>query len=132
MYLCDSKIQLSNATITSISPSPPPFFIPSYLSSIVGHPEDVWFHVDNLSSAHVYIRMKSSNTNNNNGSITSMTIDDLHDELILDCATLVKANSIAGCKVRTGTVATTRNSIQRKRKKGREREREKRTMKITL
>ena len=54
-----------------------------------------------------------------------MTIDDLHDELILDCATLVKANSIAGCKVRTGTVATTRNSIQRKRKKGREREREK-------
>ena len=73
--------------------------------------------------------MKSSNTNNNNGSITSnMTIDDLHDELILDCATLVKANSIAGCKVRTGTVATTRNSIQRKE----EREREKRTMKITL
>ena len=49
--------------------------------------------------------MKSSNTNNNNGSInTSMTIDDLHDELILDCATLVKANSIAGCKVRNGTI----------------------------
>ena len=62
----------------------------------------------------------NTNTNNNNGSITSMTIDDLHDELILDCATLVKANSIAGCKVRTGTVATTRNSIQRK--KGREKE----------
>ena len=73
--------------------------------------------------------MKSSNTNNNNGSInTSMTIDDLHDELILDCATLVKANSIAGCKVRTGTVATTRNSIQRKRKKGRERERERKEL----
>lgn len=23
-----------------------------------GIPEDVWFHVDNLSSAHVYLRMK--------------------------------------------------------------------------
>lgn len=22
-----------------------------------GFPEDVWFHVDNLSSAHVYLRM---------------------------------------------------------------------------
>ena len=127
--ICIYAIQKFNfLTLLSLLSPPPLFFIPSYLSSIVGHPEDVWFHVDNLSSAHVYIRMKSSNTNNNNGSITSMTIDDLHDELILDCATLVKANSIAGCKVRTGTVATTRNSIQRKRKKGRERERERKEL----
>ena len=125
--ICIYAIQKFNfLTLLSLLSLP---LIPSYLSSIVlGHPEDVWFHVDNLSSAHVYIRMKSSNTNNNNGSITSMTIDDLHDELILDCATLVKANSIAGCKVRTGTVATTRNSIQRKRKKGRERERERKEL----
>ena len=27
-----------------------------------GFPEDVWFHVDNLSSAHVYVRMKKGET----------------------------------------------------------------------
>ena len=54
-----------------------------------GLPEDVWFHVDNLSSAHVYLRMKHG-----------MTLDDMSEQSILECASLVKANSIAGCKVR--------------------------------
>ena len=54
-----------------------------------GHPEDVWFHVDDLSSAHVYLRMKPD-----------MNVDDISEDLLLDCASLVKANSIAGCKVR--------------------------------
>ena len=54
-----------------------------------GLPEDVWFHVDDLSSAHVYLRMKPG-----------QTLDDISDDLLLDCASLVKANSIAGCKVR--------------------------------
>jgi predicted ribosome quality control (RQC) complex YloA/Tae2 family protein len=54
-----------------------------------GQPEDVWFHVDELSSAHVYLRMKPG-----------MTLDDVSDDLILECSALVKANSIAGCKVR--------------------------------
>ena len=31
---------------------------------------------------------------------TILTIDDIPQELILDCSCLVKANSIAGCKVR--------------------------------
>lgn len=53
-----------------------------------GLPEDVWFHVDDLSSAHVYLRMKPG-----------MTLDDIPDDLLLDCASLVKANSIQGCKV---------------------------------
>jgi predicted ribosome quality control (RQC) complex YloA/Tae2 family protein len=53
-----------------------------------GLPEDVWFHVDDLSSAHVYLRMKPD-----------MTLDDISDDLLLDCASMVKANSIAGCKV---------------------------------
>ena len=61
-----------------------------------GHPEDVWFHVDDLSSAHVYLRMKPG-----------MALDDLPQEAILDCSTLVKANSIAGCKVRTHITITT-------------------------
>mmetsp|Transcript_823 Transcript_823/g.1282 ORF Transcript_823/g.1282 Transcript_823/m.1282 type:complete len:110 (+) Transcript_823:44-373(+) len=52
-----------------------------------GHPEDVWFHVDNLSSAHVYLRMKPG-----------MTLDDLTEDQLLACSSLVKANSIQGCK----------------------------------
>ncbi|XP_022661029.1 coiled-coil domain-containing protein 25-like isoform X2 [Varroa jacobsoni] len=52
-----------------------------------GWPEDVWFHVDNLSSAHVYVRLKEG-----------QTIDDIPPELIMDCAQLVKHNSIQGCK----------------------------------
>lgn len=51
---------------------------------------DVWFHIDNLSSAHVYVRLKPG-----------MTLDDIPDDLLLDCASLVKANSIQGCKVCT-------------------------------
>lgn len=54
-----------------------------------GLPEDVWFHVDDLSSAHVYLRMKPG-----------MTMDDISEDLLLDCSALVKANSIQGCKVR--------------------------------
>jgi len=53
-----------------------------------GQPEDCWFHVDDLSSAHVYLRLNPG-----------MTMDDIPQEALLDCATLVKANSIEGCKV---------------------------------
>ncbi|KAF9649769.1 cytoplasmic protein [Thelephora ganbajun] len=50
-------------------------------------PQDVWFHVDNLSSAHVYLRMPDG-----------MTWDRIPDPLLVDCAQLVKANSIEGNK----------------------------------
>ena len=56
-----------------------------------GWPEDVWFHVDDLSSAHVYLRMKPK-----------MTLDSIPDTLLTECAALVKANSIQGCKVSGG------------------------------
>mmetsp|Transcript_17217 Transcript_17217/g.16672 ORF Transcript_17217/g.16672 Transcript_17217/m.16672 type:complete len:223 (-) Transcript_17217:177-845(-) len=62
-----------------------------------GLPEDVWFHVDDLSSAHVYLRMKPG-----------MSLDDISEELINDCATLVKANSIVGCKKSSVYVVYTR------------------------
>lgn len=62
-----------------------------------GLPEDVWFHVDDLSSAHVYLRMKPD-----------MTLDDLTEDLLLDCASLVKANSIEGCKKSSVYVVYTR------------------------
>ncbi|XP_042189036.1 coiled-coil domain-containing protein 25 isoform X3 [Callorhinchus milii] len=53
-----------------------------------GWPEDIWFHVDKLSSAHVYLRLHKG-----------QTIDDLPKEVLIDCAQLVKANSIQGSKM---------------------------------
>ncbi|TCD65788.1 Coiled-coil domain-containing protein 25 [Steccherinum ochraceum] len=50
-------------------------------------PEDVWFHVDKLSSAHVYLRMPEG-----------MSWESIPEVLLTDCAQLVKANSIEGNK----------------------------------
>eukprot|EP00238_Polyblepharides_amylifera_P010007 CAMPEP_0196589676 /NCGR_PEP_ID=MMETSP1081-20130531/64286_1 /TAXON_ID=36882 /ORGANISM="Pyramimonas amylifera, Strain CCMP720" /LENGTH=198 /DNA_ID=CAMNT_0041912541 /DNA_START=226 /DNA_END=822 /DNA_ORIENTATION=+ len=52
-----------------------------------GLPEDVWFHVDKLSSAHVYVRLNKGET-----------IEDIEKETLEDCAQLCKANSIQGNK----------------------------------
>lgn len=49
------------------------------------------FHVDDLSSAHVYLRMNSP--------ITSY--DEVPEDLIKECAQLTKDNSIEGCKKKT-------------------------------
>uniref|UniRef100_A0AAZ3P010 Coiled-coil domain-containing protein 25 n=1 Tax=Oncorhynchus tshawytscha TaxID=74940 RepID=A0AAZ3P010_ONCTS len=44
-----------------------------------------WFHVDKLSSAHVYLRMPKG-----------LTIEDIPKEVLIDCVQLVKNNSIQG------------------------------------
>ncbi|XP_043918616.1 coiled-coil domain-containing protein 25 isoform X2 [Protopterus annectens] len=61
-----------------------------------GWPEDIWFHVDKLSSAHVYLRLQKG-----------QTIEDIPKEVLTDCAQLVKANSIQGCKMSSVTVVYT-------------------------
>ncbi|KAH0547043.1 coiled-coil domain-containing protein 25 [Cotesia glomerata] len=53
-----------------------------------GWPEDVWFHVDKFSSAHVYLRLAPG-----------QSIDDVPSSVLDDAAQLVKANSIEGNKV---------------------------------
>ncbi|BET02333.1 Coiled-coil domain-containing protein [Nesidiocoris tenuis] len=53
-----------------------------------GWPEDVWFHVDKVSSAHVYLRLKEG-----------QTIEDIPADVLEDAAQLVKANSITGNKM---------------------------------
>lgn len=53
-----------------------------------GWPEDVWFHVDKVSSAHVYLRLQKN-----------QTLDDIPTSVLEDCAQLVKANSIQGNKM---------------------------------
>ncbi|CAB1342939.1 unnamed protein product [Coregonus sp. 'balchen'] len=55
-----------------------------------------WFHVDKLSSAHVYLRMPKG-----------LTIEDIPKEVLIDCAQLVKNNSIQGCKMNNINVVYT-------------------------
>lgn len=52
-----------------------------------GFPEDIWFHVDKMSSAHVYLRLPKG-----------QTMDDIPEGVLEDCVQLVKANSIQGNK----------------------------------
>ncbi|KAG6337382.1 hypothetical protein ID866_1705 [Astraeus odoratus] len=59
-------------------------------------PQDVWFHVDKLSSAHVYLRMPEG-----------MDWEAIPQALLVDCAQLVKANSIEGNKKDNITVIYT-------------------------
>nr|ACO15374.1 Coiled-coil domain-containing protein 25 [Caligus clemensi] len=53
-----------------------------------GWPEDVWFHVDKLSSAHVYLRLPEG-----------QGLDAIPPAVLKDAAQLVKANSIQGNKL---------------------------------
>lgn len=61
-----------------------------------GFPEDIWFHVDKMSSAHVYLRLHKG-----------QTIEDVNEGVLEDCAQLVKANSIQGNKVNNVDVVYT-------------------------
>lgn len=45
----------------------------------------MWFHVDNLSSAHIYVRLPEGED-----------WEKMTQELLVDCAQLTKANSIEG------------------------------------
>lgn len=62
-----------------------------------GLPEDMWFHVDDMSSAHVYLRLNKE-----------QRLEDVSDNTINECAQLVKANSIEGCKKKEVYVVYTR------------------------
>lgn len=68
-----------------------------------GWPEDVWFHVDQLSSAHVYLRLAPG-----------QTIKDIPPAVLEDAGQLVKANSISGSKMNEVDVVYTMWSNLRK------------------
>lgn len=61
-----------------------------------GLDDDVWFHVDNLSSAHVYLRLEPGEK-----------WDQIPEAILVDCAQLTKANSIQGNKRDNVTVIYT-------------------------
>ncbi|KAG1708423.1 hypothetical protein DVH05_025102 [Phytophthora capsici] len=63
-----------------------------------GFMEDIWFHVDDLSSAHVYLRLPLGQT----------TVDSVSDICLEECAQLVKENSIEGSKKKSVSVCYTR------------------------
>lgn len=52
-----------------------------------GLPIDIWFHVENLSSAHVYLRLPEG-----------ITIDSIPEDVLQECLQLVKENSRDGRK----------------------------------
>jgi hypothetical protein len=68
-----------------------------------GFPEDVWFHVDNLSSAHVYLRFPTPGTKHKPLGDLSLIPEDIVNE----CCQLVKHNSIEGCKLNSCDVVYT-------------------------
>merc|ERR1712076_109144 len=59
-----------------------------------GWREDIWFHVDGLSSAHVYLRPPEPQV----PGTTTLDIDEIPDNILQECCQLVKQNSISGCK----------------------------------
>jgi len=61
-----------------------------------GLPQDIWFHVSDLSSAHVYLRMPAG-----------QTMADIPKDTLEDCIQLVKANSITGNKLNNVDVVYT-------------------------
>ncbi|GLD93103.1 hypothetical protein PINS_up001695 [Pythium insidiosum] len=63
-----------------------------------GFLEDIWFHVDDLSSAHVYLRLP----------IGKSALDDISETCLEECAQLVKENSIEGCKKKSVKVIYTK------------------------
>merc|ERR1712046_555387 len=68
-----------------------------------GWPEDLWFHVDKLSSAHVYLRCPALNKD---GEPLNWKTD-IPKRVIQDCCQIVKNNSIEGCKMAKTDVVIT-------------------------
>ena len=66
-----------------------------------GWPTDIWFHADNLSSAHIYLRLPAPSQN----ALDSWT--QIPEALLTDCAHLTKANSIEGNKKDNVTIIYT-------------------------
>ncbi|CAE6946229.1 ccdc25 [Symbiodinium sp. CCMP2592] len=69
-----------------------------------GFPEDIWFHVDKLSSAHVYLRLPPGSldlSGANKAEAKQRLLDaiaSVPEEILMEMAQLTKENSIEGCK----------------------------------
>eukprot|EP00931_Biecheleriopsis_adriatica_P063697 TRINITY_DN38623_c0_g1_i1.p1 TRINITY_DN38623_c0_g1~~TRINITY_DN38623_c0_g1_i1.p1 ORF type:complete len:233 (+),score=71.96 TRINITY_DN38623_c0_g1_i1:78-776(+) len=70
-----------------------------------GFPEDIWFHVDKLSSAHVYLRLPPGTVDlsgvKDKAAAKQKLLDALNsvpEDILMEMAQLTKENSIDGCK----------------------------------
>ena len=63
-----------------------------------GWKSDVWFHVDGLSSAHVYLRLPLKNAQCACKQRCACLLERIPEGVVEDMCQLVKANSIEGCK----------------------------------
>jgi len=68
-----------------------------------GWREDIWFHVDGLSSAHVYLRPPEPTV----PGVIPLHIDAIPQKVVDECCQLVKQNSISGCKQKTVDIVYT-------------------------
>ncbi|CAJ1950204.1 unnamed protein product [Cylindrotheca closterium] len=78
-----------------------------------GWPGDIWFHVDSLSSAHVYFRIKNLHSNTRIP-VDGIPIDDLPTDTIYDMMQICKNNSIAGSKLASCKMVYTPHSNLKK------------------
>jgi hypothetical protein len=74
-----------------------------------GWPGDVWFHVDSLSSAHVYFRVTTDAA-----PVKGIPMDDLPVDSVYDMMQIVKHNSISGCKLASTKIVYTPHSNLKK------------------
>jgi hypothetical protein len=82
-----------------------------------GWPGDIWFHVDSLSSAHVYFRVQTIGGISSNGAsipVTGIPIDDLPEDSVYDMMQIVKHNSISGSKLASTKIVYTPHSNLKK------------------
>lgn len=82
-----------------------------------GWPGDVWFHVDGLSSAHVYFRLNYAVASANQPEIPldgAIPIDLLPEDAVYDMMQIVKHNSISGCKLASTKIVWTPHSNLKK------------------
>jgi len=71
-----------------------------------GWPEDVWFHVDKYSSAHIYLRLPDGSVDLSNIKDKAAAkeklkeaLSSIPEEIVNEMCQLTKANSIEGCKL---------------------------------
>jgi hypothetical protein len=79
-----------------------------------GFPEDIWFHVDKLSSAHVYLRLPSGavdltqvKSKDEAKQKLREAMESVPEEIVYQMCQLTKANSIEGCKLAEADVVYT-------------------------
>mmetsp|Transcript_72885 Transcript_72885/g.206145 ORF Transcript_72885/g.206145 Transcript_72885/m.206145 type:complete len:232 (+) Transcript_72885:106-801(+) len=70
-----------------------------------GFPEDIWFHVDKLSSAHVYLRLPPGSMDLSGvkdkaqgKKMLQSALSSVPEKIVSEMCQLTKANSIDGCK----------------------------------